>query len=520
MISTDKLLEKHDSSLQRILEIIPGLLTWVVITSPIWLGKLLPFWMAFFLTWLSVFWVYRAFMHTAGLIIGYYRYQREIKQNWLEKCRNLNFSQLPNAEQLPEDLDHIYHLILIPAVNEGFEVLEGTFKAIAESNYLTKNIFIALTVEERGAETVGKSFRILEERYKETLGGLFMYVHPANIAGEAKGAAAANRTWGGRHAVEDLKKKGIPTKHTIFTTFDADGRVHQEFIARLTYAYLTDGDRLDRFYQTACYLFDNNIWDVPILMRIQASSLSMAILSSWVFEPERKDTFSAYSVPLETVIETGYWDTKLGVDDTPFFWRTFLRKDGNFSGKEFYIPLYSDAVQGTSVIKSHISQYKQLLRWGWGIIVFPIAVKGFLTNKKIKLLDKLIRIYRMIEQYTVWYTIAFLITFGFMLFHTINPKVEQTTLGAALPKITGYVLTGAFFLLLPIGVFREKLTPPKPAQWSWWRKTWATLEGPLVIINLLTFTLIPYIDAATRLMLNKRLELWFTPKVRPKENSK
>jgi len=496
------------------LEIIPGALTWAVLTSPIWFGKLLPVWMNFFLTWLAVFWVYRAFLHTVGLFIGYGRYKKEIAIDWLEKCRQLKLNELPNADQLPASFDQLYHLILIPAVNEPKDVLEGTFMSIYQNNYPKEKIFVALTVEQKGEKNVGNTFAEFKEKYGHNFGGFFMFIHPADIPNEAKGAGAANRTWGGRHVVEELRKRNIPLERVIFTTFDADSQIHREFIPRLTYAYLTDKERQDRFYQPAAYLFHNNIWEVPTLMRIQASSLSLAILSSWVFDPFSKDTFSAYSVLLTTVIDTGYWDVKLGVDDTPFFWRTLIKRDGKFSGKEFYVPLYSDAVQGETTIKSYISQYKQLLRWGWGIIVFPIAIKGFLTNSKIKPLDKLVRVFRMLEQYTIWYTIAFLITFGFSLFHLINPSVEQTALGASLPKITGYVLTGAFILLLPIGIFREKLTPPKPKTWSVWKRIWTTLEGPLVILNMLTFNLIPYVDAATRLMLNKRLELWFTPKIR------
>lgn len=506
--------EKNERATQRILEMIPGIMVWTVLTSPLWLGKLLPFWMNFFLAWLAVFWVYRAFLHTAGLFIGYKRYKDEIKIDWLEKCKNTNFRELPNPEKLPDNFEQIYHFILVPAVNEPLEVLEGMVSSIYKSNYPHNKIFFTLTVEERGKEGVGKSFEYLKEKYGKEFAGFWMFVHPAGIENEAKGAGAANRTWGAKHAVQKIEELNIPLRNILFTTFDADAQIHKEFIPRLTYAYMTDKERQDRFYQSAAYLFHNNIWQVPTLMRIQASSLSLAILSSWVFDPYSKDTFSAYSVSLNNVVDTGYWDVRLGVDDTPFFWRTFIRKNGNFSGKEFYVPIYSDAVQGESVVKSYVSQYKQLLRWGWGIIVFPIAMKGFLTNKKIRLVDKVVRTIRMVEQYTIWYTIAFLITFGFALFHLVNPRIEQTTMGASLPILTGYVLTGAFFLLLPIGIFREKLCPPKPKEWSVWKKFWINLEGPLVILNMLTFNLIPYIDAATRLLLNKRLELWFTPKMR------
>jgi hypothetical protein len=34
--------EKHDKKVQRFLEIVPGILTWSLILSPIWVGLLFP----------------------------------------------------------------------------------------------------------------------------------------------------------------------------------------------------------------------------------------------------------------------------------------------------------------------------------------------------------------------------------------------------------------------------------------------------------------------------------------------
>lgn len=506
------LLEKHDRAIQRILEIIPGLLTWAALTAPIWMAFKLPAPLAFFLTFLAVFWVYRAILHTIGIIIGYRRYRQEMKIDWLKKCQKLNFKTLPDQKTLPKSLNDLKHFILIPAVNESFEVLDNTFGAVAKSNYPKESVYVALTVEEKGAKEVKESFEKIKKKYPG-LRHLMLFVHPPGIPGEAVGAAA-NRTWGARHTVEQLKKEKIPVKDVLFTTFDADARVHPQFLARVAYQYLTTKNRKHKFYQTAVYLHDNNIWDVPPLMRIQGNSVTMAVLSSWVVEPSLIETFSGYSVPLETIIKANYWDVDLGVDDTTFYWRGFFLYDGDFKGEGFYIPTYNDAVQGATAIKSHVSQYKQLLRWGWGVIAFPIAMKGLLKNKGIPLSTKFLKFVKLIEQHTVWTTTVFLITFGFLIFTAVNPKVSQMTIGHQVPILTGKLLTAAILLLVPLTLFRDKLVAPKPKHWPWWKKALTYLEGLLVILNLLTYTFIPYVDAETRLMLGKRLEFWHTPKVR------
>lgn len=494
------LVEKHDDKFQRLFEIVPGFLTWSVLLSPLWLGKIAPYAVAFFLTFLAIFWVYRAFLHLIGVIIGYKRYKKEMEVDWFRKVQGL------------WGFEHLKHLIIIPCVNESYEVLESSFASIANQKYPPENIFIAFSVEEKNSKRVLANVEKIKRKFGDRLGTVWTFVHPQGIPGEAVGAAA-NRTWAGRRALEKMRELDLKTEDFLMTTFDADMRMHPQFLPRLSYAFLTEPDRMNRFYQTAVYLFDNNLWEVPPMMRIQANSITLAVLSSWVIEPHIKDTWSCYSVPLLTLIETGFWDTSLGVDDTPFYWNTLIRKKGNFEGNHFYVPVYADAVQDKGVIKTHVSQYKQLLRWGWGVITFPIAMKGFLTTK-MPLSLKLSKLYHILEQYTIWRTVTFLITFGFLLLFLVNPDVRLTSVGHQLPQITGIILTTAFIFLFPLTIFRARISKTMPKKWPWWKKFWGWLEGPLVIINLLTYTFIPYVDAETRLMVGKRLEFWPTPKVR------
>lgn len=499
----EKLLKKYENKIQRFFEIIPGLLTWFVLTSPIWLARSLPLAAAFFLTFLVLFWVYRAVVHIIGLFIGYRRYKKEMNINWLEKLRQ--FDQKNHFE--------IKHLVLIPVASERYYVLKPTLEAVVKQTYLRENIFLVLSVEARGGEQLLSDIKKLKEDFADRLPNFWFFVHPEDLPGEVIGAAA-NRSWGAKSAVAKLKEQGEDLNKFLMTTFDADGVIDPQFLTRLTCEYLLTPDRENHFYQTAVHLYDNNLWQVPPLMRVQANSVTLAVLSSWTFEAHLKDTWSCFSVFLPTLIEVDFWDVSMGVDDTPFFWRAFFKKKGNFSGRTFYIPVSSDAVQGRGFIDSHISQYKQLLRWGWGVMVFPIAMKGFLTVPGVSLRQKLLQFYKMIEQYTIWRTVTFLLTFGFPLLLFFNPTLGTTLLGYNLPKLTGHILTTAFVFLIPATLIREKIVKPKPRHWPFWKKLLAYLEGPLVIVNLLTYVLVPYIDAETRMMLGRQFRFKTTPKVR------
>lgn len=501
----EKFVQKHDRFFQRVFEILPGAITWSVILSPIWLGKIAPLAVAFFLTFLVIFWVYRAFLHLIGVVIGYRRYQNELKIDWSKKVQDLR------------GYEKVKHLIIIPAVNEPYEVLEDSFTSLAAQKLPQEHIFISFSAEEKYSQRVLADIERIKKKFGKKLGTVWTTAHPYGLPGEAVGAAA-NRTWAAKHALKQIKNLGMDIDDFVLTTLDADMRLHPQFLARLTYAFLTEPNRLNKFFQTAAYLFDNNLWEVPPLMRIQANSISLAVLSSWVVESEHKDTWSCYSVALPTVIEAGFWNPAIGIDDTTFYWNTFLKKQGRFDGNHFYIPVYADAVQDKGLLKTHLSQYRQLLRWGWGIVTFPIAMKGFLTTK-IPLGLKLSKTYHLIERFAIWYTLAFLITFGFTMLAAVNPQIQLTTLGYLLPKISGAVLSAAIILLLPITIFRNKITPSPPHHWPWWKKLWIWLEGPLVIINLLLYNFLPYLDAQTRLMFGRRLEFWPTPKMRAKNVS-
>ncbi len=507
--------ENQRGRLDRFLEIIPGLGTWIILTSPIWLGIIAPSLVAIFLTFLSIYWVYTAVVHTYGAIKGYKIYQKEIAIDWFLKCEELDFDKLPDKATLPANLKSVKHLILIPTVNESLSVLDQTFKSIADQNYpMKENFYIVISCEERGAGEVEKSIEVIKDRYKGNLGNILFYIHPAGISGELVGGGAANRTWGAKHAVEELKKRGENIKDFIFTTFDADTNIHKEFIARLTYAYLTTNKRYNHFYSTAIFLFDNNIWDVHPLMRIEANSVTLGTLSSWTVSHDTKETFSCYSASLDTLIAADFWDVGL-IDDTIFYWRAFFARSGFFEPVVFYIPNSSDAVHGENFLKAHQSLYKQLLRWGWGSIATPIALKGFIQRKDIPLISKANWTINKIERHLLFRTIVFLITFGFALLTLVNSQVRQTTIAYRLPTIISTISTVGLLFLIPGTILRQKLVKPPPANWTLLRRLATILEGPLVILNLLTFSFIPFLEAETKMMLGKRFKsLYFTPKHR------
>ena len=334
--------------------------------------------------------------------------------------------------------------------------------------------------------------------------------------GEAIGAGAANRTWGAKHGVEELTKQNALIKNYIFSTIDADHVIHAQYLARLTPLYLSSDKRNNRFYSTAVHSFDNNYWKVPTVMRIEATSILLGAMADWIVSNvEIKDTFAAYSASLQTLIDADYWDVALGIDDTVFYWRAFFARNGDFLGTPHFIPYAADAVQGNSYLNSYQSLYKQLLRWGWGVIVFPLSVKGFIKHYTVPFRFKLLWLADQFQKKVLLVSIVFLITFGFSILTIVNEGVRQTNFAYSLPYITSFILTCTLVFLIPGTIIRFRMVKPIPQAWPFWRKALAFCEGPLIILNLLTFSSVPYIQAQTSMMFGKKMkDLYFTPKVR------
>lgn len=512
-----KMVQKHEKLIYRIFEMLPGILVWGFILSPLWLGVVAPKVVIFYITFLTVFWTFLALRHTYGGFVGYKKYKKELSVDWMEECKNLNFSQLPHKDTLPSSLKETKHFILIPAYNEPRKMFESTIGALVNQTFPLEQVTLVFSFEEKFSDRVTTDVKeILGEDIKKFEEVLF-YTHPAGIEGEARGVAGANRTWGATHAVEHLQKRGANLRNYIFTTFDCDSILHEQFLARLTHLYLSSDKRDNKFYSTAVHLFNNNIWQVPTLMRIEANSVTIASLSDWIVTaPALKETFSCYSASLQTLIDANYWDVKLGIDDTIFYWRAFIARSGDFEGREHYIPYSADAVQAENFWASHKSMYLQLRRWGLGAVSIPISMVEFLRNKSIPRSKKLLWTINHLEKRVVLFTLVFLMTFGVSLLTLVNQDARQISLVYTLPNIMSSILTFTLVFLLPISILRSKVVAPMPKEWGFIRKAIVFVtEGPLVIINLLTFSLIPWIDAYTRMLFGKNVvDFYWTPKIR------
>ena len=98
-------------------------MTWIALTSPIWLSFTLPYAVAYLILIADVYWLLTALRIGVLIIAGYKKMEWAKKQNWSKML----------TTDYPNQWGKYYHLILVPTFKESIHVLGPTFDAI--TNY-------------------------------------------------------------------------------------------------------------------------------------------------------------------------------------------------------------------------------------------------------------------------------------------------------------------------------------------------------------------------------------------------
>ncbi len=492
----------------RLLEILPGTITWFFILSPFLLTLLnLTELLIFHISFLSIYWAYRCVRFLVGLIIGVKRMQNDISTDWNEKIDNLEGDE----KNINKNLKYVF---VCPIVKEGMDILKPTLDSWAKQDIGTEKFSLVIAIEERFQEECLKNFREIERLYKGKFREILHYIHPNDIEGEVIGVKGANINWSTRNFVKKIKERGEKIEEYLLITCDSDLRPHPKYLSAITHKYLKDPKRDRKFFATAVHTFNNNIWRVPPIIRVQSMVLTLVLLHDWVVRKRARDTFSSYVVSLNCVDCVHYWDPEIGIDDTTFYWNSLIRFEGDFSGEEVYIPTHSDAVENATIMKTHVSLYKQQLRWGWGVIVFPMTFAALYKNKAISKIKKLSIAWQLIDNQLLFLTVVYSITFALPILNLINPEYRYSSASYNLPILMSYIFTGLMALNIPIIYLRRKITPI-PKSWNLFRHVYDVLETGLIVVNMLTFAFIPFVQAQSELLFGKgfRKRYYSTEKV-------
>ncbi len=498
-----KFWSKYDPQTERLLEIFPGALTWLALTSPLWLSLTLPFAVAYIILLADIYWLFNACKIAVLIYLGYRKMENAKKQNWIEKL----------DKDYKEEWKNYYHLLVIPTYKEPLEVLKPAFDSIINSNYPSEKIFLGIGLEERDSPEKTQEVIDYGKKYSDKIGGILVTIHPYGLPGEIPGPAT-NRNFVITNAVKEFNKRHIKPEQVIVTTLDADFVIHPQFLAGAMHKYLStpEKERLHRSY-TGCFLYNNNYWQASAPMRLIASGTAYWQLSEMVGS-DKYINFSSLSMNMQSLLDIGLWIPDKVNDDSGFFWKAYFHFKGDYKVIPHFMPISADTVADETAWKAFQNQYLQLKRWAYGVEHMPFIIKQYFKAKDIDFWDRTDKLLFITWSYMKWGTLAFFITFAGYAIPFINKEYTSSVVAYNLPVISSWILTGAFIGLFSTIYAHEKTVPPRPKEWNFFQKAWSFLQWALIPLVLVTIASIPAIDAQTRLMLGKYMGFRVTNKVR------
>ena len=472
----------------RLLEIMPGALTWAILILPFVLAFVSPFALAIIIIAYLVAWFLRAMGQSTRVIQSYATMRRHQALDWTPLIADLDDpkASLWRLDRVSEDLPEwhqknlnmrslqietdtmrskdIYQAVIIPTYNESREVLELTVKHILKTNYDLKKIIVIMAPEERdGGKAVGSCAQLVK-KYGSKFYHMQSVPHPPIYEVGEIHAKGANDCYAAERLQSWLKKKKIPYSNVIVTLLDSDHHPDPNYFSELTYVYLMSPDRKHTSYQPIS-LLTSNIWDAPAPMRILAlgTSFWMMIVS---MRPHMLRNFAAHGQGMDALVECNFWSKRSIVEDGHQFWRAYFKFDGKHEVYPIFSPIYQDAVLSDTYKKTFRAQFLQLRRWAWGVSDIPYVItKGFFTKNNVPKLDLFMKTVRLIEGHLSWATASLIVAFSASIPVYINPNGRESFAANQLPVVASYIQTVSLIGIFITLYLSRKLLPKKPARY-------------------------------------------------------
>jgi len=530
----------REKFLQRLFEILPGLVSWSIILGMLGLSFLKPIIAAVIIIAFDLYWFLKLIYLTIFLVISYGRLSIEKETNWMERVGKVDnidsfiaeLSVRAVSSSFKEKLsllfarktlekikkhgavlppsENVHHLVIIPIATETRDIVEPGIQSIKDSTFPSERILVVLTVEERSREEVKRDVYAIRDAYKKDFLDLIVNVHKDGIPGEAR-VKGANATSAAKVAAAYLSSNGISFENVVVSCFDSDTVVHREYFACLTYSFITCPERTRASFQPIPVYY-NNIWDVPGFARVLETGSSFFQLIE-ATNPEKMVTFSSHSMSFKALVETGYWPVDMISDDSAIFWKSYIKFNGAYKVVPMYTTVSMDIVAAKTWWKTIINEYKQKRRWAWGVENFPIVMRGFLKNNKISFYNKARLAFKLFEGHIAWATWAFLLTIiGWLPAIFAGRAFQHTVLYYNAPRIAGTIFNLAGFSLLISIILSICLLPKQKVKHPFLQRIGFAFQWILVPVIYLFLSAIPALDAQTRLMLGKRMEFWVAEK--------
>ncbi|OGK11843.1 hypothetical protein A2954_05665 [Candidatus Roizmanbacteria bacterium RIFCSPLOWO2_01_FULL_37_12] len=480
----------------RLFDAIVPVLSWIVITMPVWLSPFHPAVAAYFIITFDLYFLYKSLTTTYFATLAYKYLLIHLKIPYAKKLKKLRGAE------------YIQHYVIIPNYKEPLYKLESTIQSLVNSDYPFKNISLVLAFEQRESEARDKALT-LQKKFRENFDNVITTFHP--LLPQEESGKASNQTFAAKEVDTFVEKNKMVREKILITICDADSSLAKNYFSYLTYEYLRDRERLFHFYWAPVLLY-NNFWRLPLFIRIQAT-LSSILRLAFLPQKDKLIQISTYSTSLWLLKKINFWD----VDIIPEDWHIFYQAFFSFGEKIKTIPLYTitngDAVYSGGLLKTSGSRYEQEKRWAWGVSDISYTLKKFISTPHINPFVKLRRILFLAETHLLWTVSFFILTISASVPPLINPIFKRTVLGFLLPKLSGIILTLASLMLILYVYLDYQLRKKLDHKIRLRSIPFLFIQWYLLPIVSFIFSSLPALDAHTRLLFGKKIKYKVTEKI-------
>jgi cellulose synthase/poly-beta-1,6-N-acetylglucosamine synthase-like glycosyltransferase len=509
MIARSSAIPLSQHTQQRLLEILPGALTWFVLLVPVIVAftiRLNDPGMLWILgvgaVLLDAYWlvrttiVVRCVRRTMGAL------QANARIDWWQRCQEFEASR-PEGAPAPSE---VVQCVLIPTYTESYDILRATVLALVAQNYPEHLRVCAIITRETDAGGIENVSRLREEfgdRFRA-----FVHIRDPLLPGIVVGKSAA-MAYGGPVLKAACDELGLDPSRTLVTDLDSDFRLHPQYFAYITLQFCTAADRLVSIWQPVP-VFLNNLWRVPTAVRVMATAATQ-----WQMflhqKPHRLIMFASYTLSLHLLDDVGYWDSDVIPEDSRFFWKSFFHCGGKLNLRPAFLTVDGDAPRARGYAATHASQYNQIKRWAWGATDIPYVTARMLIHPEIPWRMRARRYSGLIFNHLTWATLPLLLFFGGALPALIDLDYSLSSTATLLGSASASILTITLLNTLLLVQVDHRICP-KPKAWPWWRRRWADVQLFTYPVVGLALSVIPALEAQTRLMFGAYLEYRVTEK--------
>ncbi len=496
----------------RFFEILPGALSWLLLSLPFLLSLVNVTAAAFFILAYILIYFIRSIAVDIRALSGYKTMREHAKIDWNELLYEVEVGEVSDAQAKRPQWHYdnllrlsvqpsivkptqLYHAVIIATANESRDVLEPTIQSVVNSQYDTKKVIFILAYEERGGERVALQAKQLVKEYKRYFYHAEAIMHPSGMPGEVIGKGG-NVTYAGRQLQTYLEKQGIDPLNVVVTTLDSDNRPDKKYFSALSYLYTVAPDPVRASYQPLP-MFTNNIWDAPAPMRVIATGNNFfyIVLTQ---RPHLERNFSAHAQSMRALIDMDFWSVRTIVEDGHHFWRSYFRYDGDYRVYPLSIPIYQDAVLAETYLKTIKAQFKQLRRWTYGASdIAYIVNQGFIKKNKVPRADLTFKFLRTLEGHVNWAAGSLLLAFAAFIPLLINP---QSYTANVLPLIVSRIQTFGLLGISSSLFVALKTLPPRPTRYKRHRSLFMLLQWIYLPLTTIAFGSFAALNSQTRLM--------------------